>query len=72
MLMKRLFDINSAKNTHVEEENGFIYRMPFAYYEKLKNHLKAISAIPDNPIEQWYHSLRTIEKRIVERRKKTL
>ena len=70
--MKRLFDINSAKNTHVEEEDGFIYRMPYAYYEKLKNHLKASSGLQENPIGQWYQSLRTIEKRIVERRKKII
>lgn len=70
--MKRLFDINSAKNTHVEEENGFIYRMPYAYYEKLKSHLQQTSAVQENPIDLWYQSLRTIEKRIVERRKKIL
>jgi hypothetical protein len=70
--MSKPFDINSAKNMHVEEEDGFIYRMPFSYFEKLKNYLKQASSLEQYPINKWYESLRTIEKRIVERRKKVL
>jgi hypothetical protein len=61
------FPLHPDTHSYHVEENGFIYRMPKVYIERLHQFLQANKGRYKYPVATWYYSLKNIEKRIVER-----
>jgi hypothetical protein len=68
--MELVYKYREHLKEYCVEDKTYYYYMPYTYILQLQDYLKQAPPTDETPIENWYLSLKDIERRVVYRKSK--